>query len=208
MKSIYRNIGYIVLLLMCIQLSFASSGNIFRSLLLPGWGEMKMNYNKRAKIFFTSEIIILGTHFLGKSFNKSYIDQYTGFAELHAGVDMDERDYEFIIDMSNHNSMTEYNHYMAIHHYQDPEQFQYNPDTEDWNWDSTESRLKFDKLRRDSLVAEMVADFALAGLIVNRIVSVIDVMYLRKKNSKISMNSHIVPIGDDGVSLNISFSLK
>ena len=167
-----------------------------------------MNHSSRAKFFFTTEILIIGTHFLGKSFNSSYIDQYTGFAELHAGVDMDGRDYEFIIDMSNHDSMSDYNHYMAIHHYEDPEQYQYNSSTEDWNWDSTDNRLKFDKLRKNSLVAEMVADFALAGLIINRIVSVVDVMYLRKKESKIKLSSQVIPIRDDGVSLNISFSFK
>ena len=208
MKSIFRNISYISLLLICIQFSYASGGNVLRSLLIPGWGESKMNHSSRAKFFFTTEILIIGTHFLGKSFNSSYIDQYTGFAELHAGVDMDGRDYEFIIDMSNHDSMSDYNHYMAIHHYEDPDQYQYNSSTEDWNWDSTDNRLKFDKLRENSLVAEMVADFALAGLIINRIVSVVDVMYLRKKESKIKLNSQVIPIRDDGVSLNISFSFK
>ena len=61
-----------------------------------GFDVVGIDNNSRAKFFFTSEVLILATHFLGSSFNKSYIDQYTGFAELHADIDMEKTIWEQI----------------------------------------------------------------------------------------------------------------
>ena len=191
-----------------IHLLYPSTGNMLRSLAVPGWGELNMDNHSRAKFFFTSEALILTTYFLGSSFNKSYIDQYTGFAELHAGVDMDGREYDFIIDMSNHNSMTDYNETIASYHGENFYNYQYDNESDNWQWDSSDNRLEFDRMRRNSLVSGMVADFALAGLIINRIISVIDVMYLEKKKSNLDIGSYISKDQSDGVSLNISFSIK
>ena len=116
MKSIFKNIKFILLLVILLQFLYPSGGNILRSLALPGWGESHMDNSSRAKFFFTTEALILATHFLGNSFNESYIDQYTGFAELHADVDMDGRGYDFIIDMSNYNSMAEHDTDVGSYH--------------------------------------------------------------------------------------------
>ena len=86
--------------------------------------------------------------------------------------------------------------------------YQYDNQSDNWEWDSTDNRLEFDKMRRNSLVAGMVADFALAGLIINRIISVIDVMYLTNRKSNIDLGSYISRDRNDGVALNISFSIK
>ena len=83
---------------------YEGNKNVLRSLILPGWGELSMSHNSRAKIFFASEILILGTHLLGSSFNNWYIDEYTGFGELHANANLDGKDYSFIINMSFYNS--------------------------------------------------------------------------------------------------------
>lgn len=204
----FKNIKFILLITIFVQLLYPSKGNMLKSLVLPGLGELSMNENSRAKLFFTSEFLILTTHFLGKNFSQSYIDQYTGFAELHANIDMNNRGYDFIIDMSNYDSMSEHDTNIASYHGENFSNYQYDNDSDNWEWDSTDNRLKFDRMRRNSLVAGMVADFALAGLIINRIVSIIDVMYLEKRKSNIDLGSYISKDQNDGVALNISFSIK
>ena len=208
MKNLFKNIKLILPIIVSLQFLYPSGGDIIRSLVMPGWGELHMNEDSRAKFFFTSEALILATHFLGSSFNKSYIDQYTGFAELHADIDMDGRDYDFIIDMSNYDSMADHDADVASYHGEDFSNYQYSNDSYNWEWDSTENRLEFDRMRRNSLTSEMVADFALAGLIINRIVSMIDVVYLNKKNSNIDLGTYLLRDRNNGVSLNISFSIK
>ena len=182
------------------QLAFSDSSNIMRSIIFPGWGEMKMGYDSRAKIFISSELLILGTYFFGNSFSDWTENQYRGYAELHADVDMDDKDYAFVVNMSKHDSMEEYNHYMMIHHNTNYFEDVYSGESYSWEWDSTDNRLKFDKIRRNSVVSGTFAEFAIAGLIVNRIVSAIDVIYLNGKDSKIkNLSANILPDEYDGV---------
>ena len=205
MSKIQKNVLVVIAL---TQFVFPAGSDIFKSLILPGWGESSLGHSSRAKFFFFSEVIVLSSHFLGKSFYDSYVDQYTGMAELYAGVDMDGKDYDFIIDMSNHDSMTDYNNFTSRHHYRDVEKLLYDSETEDWNWESSRKRREFDQLRRNSVVAEMVSDFAFAGLILNRVISLIDVVYLSKRESSVNLRSYVSPQTHDGMSLNISFSFK
>ena len=204
----FKNIKFILPIVIFINLLYPSGANMLRSLALPGWGELNMENNSRAKFFFTSEAFILTTHFLGSYFHRSYIDQYSGFAELHANVDMEDRGYDFIIDMSNYDSMADHDIAIGSYHGENFSEYQYDNDVYNWEWDSTENRLEFDRIRRNSLVSEMVADFALAGLIINRIISVIDVMYLEKKRSNIDLGTYLSKNRNDGVALNISLSFK
>jgi hypothetical protein len=145
------------------------------------------------------------TYLLGKSFNGWYVDQYTAYGALYADADMGGKDYSFIVNMSNYDSMEDYNQNMMIHHnanyfndiYEDPSYY--------WQWDSTKKRLKFNDMRESSIVSEKFAEFAVAGLIISRLVSVINVIYLSNKDSGVKLNAFVMPEKNDGVSLNISF---
>ena len=207
MKSMYRKIIYIILIGIMAQ-GLSARGELMRSLILPGWGELKMQENKRAKIFMSTDLAVIATYFLGKSFNGWYIDKYTAYGTLHADANMSGKNYAFIVNMSNYDSMEDYNHNMMIHHnanyfddiYEDPSYY--------WQWDSTENRINFNDMRESSLIAEKFTEFAVAGLIINRVASAIDVLYLKNSKSGIDLNAFLIPQKNDGVSLNISFSIK
>ena len=51
----------------------------------------------------------------------------------------------------------------------------------EWRWDTTENRLHFDKLRIRSVTYDKYAQFAIGGLILHRIVSLIDIVYLERQ---------------------------
>ena len=53
-----------------------------------------------------------------------------------------------------------------------------------------------------------IIEFAVAGLIINRVVSAIDVLYLKNSKSPVALSAFLLPEKNDGVSLNVSFSLK
>ena len=78
--------------------------------------------------------------------------------------------------MSFYNSRSDYNDDMMLTHNTNnyDELYDETDPSTNWEWDSKENRLEFDRIRRNSLVSERFADFAIAGLIINRIVSVID----------------------------------
>ena len=200
----YKKIVYFVFVCILIQ-SLSANGNLVRSLILPGWGELKMEETKRSRILMASDLSIFVTYFLGKSFNASYIDQYKAYGALYANADMSGKDYSFVVSMSDYNSMDEYNQDMSNRKNYDDiyESSDYN-----WEWDSTNKRLKFNKMRENSIISGKFAEFAVAGLIINRVISAIDILYLTNKNSNVKLNAFVLPEKNEGMSLNLSFSLK
>ena len=69
-----------------------------------------------------------------------------------------------------------------------------------WNWDSDENRNTFNDLRIKSLNLKKINNFTISALLINRLVSFFDVIYLSDKKYKIS--SSISPTIDDGLILN------
>ena len=64
MKIMYRKLVFTFMLLsMVTQLS--AKGEPMRSLVFPGWGELKMEESKRAKMFMATDLSIIATYLLG-----------------------------------------------------------------------------------------------------------------------------------------------
>ena len=207
MKIMYRKLVFTFMLLsMVTQLS--AKGELMRSLVFPGWGELKMEETKRAKIFMATDLSIIATYLLGKSFNRWYIDKYLAYGTLYADADMNGKEYAYIVNMSNYDSMDDYNHSMMIQHNANAFDDIYTDQEYNWQWDSTADRNKFNDLRENSLIAEKIAEFAVAGLIINRVASAIDILYLKNSKSNLGMSAFVVPEKNDGVSLNVSFCFK
>ena len=203
----YRKLVFTFMLLsMVTQLS--AKGELMRSLVFPGWGELKMEESKRAKMFMATDLSIIATYLLGKSFNRWYIDKYLAYGTLYADADMNGKDYAYIVNMSNYDSMDSYNHSMMIQHNANAFDEIYTDQEYNWEWDSVADRNKFNDLRENSLIAEKIAEFAVAGLILNRVASAIDILYLKNSKSNLGLNAFVIPEKNDGVSLNVSFSFK
>ena len=158
--------------------------NAFKSLILPGWGEMSISHNNRAKNFLILEactwLSFLGSHYS----NNWYIDNYMSFGSHHANIDLDAiSDNELsllIVHLSQYNSLDEYNETMERQRrYNDtyPNNSKYN-----WHWDSSNNRKVFNDLRIKSAYAYKINNFTIAALIINRLVSFFDVIYLNGKS--------------------------
>ena len=207
MKIMYRKLVFTFMLLSMVT-QISAKGELMRSLVFPGWGEIKLEETKRAKIFMSTDLSIIATYLLGKSFNRWYIDKYLAYGTLYADADMNGKDYAYIVNMSNYDSMDSYNHSMMIQHNANAFDEIYTDQEYNWEWDSVAERNKFNDLRENSLIAEKIAEFAVAGLILNRVASVIDILYLKNSKSNFGMSAFVLPEKNDGVSLNISFSFK
>ena len=203
----YRKLVFTFMLLSMVT-QISAKGELMRSLVFPGWGEVKMEETKRAKMFMATDLSIIATYLLGKSFNRWYIDKYLAYGTLYAHADMNGKEYAYIVNMSNYDSMDSYNHSMMIQHNANAFDDIYTDQEYDWQWDSTADRNKFNDLRENSLIAEKIAEFAVAGLILNRVASAIDILYLKNSKSNLGLNAFVIPEKNDGVSLNVSFSFK
>jgi len=161
---------------------------IVKSAIFPGWGQSQMGFNKRADSYFKREGILLLTYLGNKSISKWNQNTYIAFAELHSNVNTENKDYLFFVNLGHYNTLEDYNQTKdrkRLPSDKYPENEDYN-----WEWDSIENRLKFDSIRLRSATFSKYADFTIAGLILHRVVSLIDILYLEKQKSSFKLESN------------------
>jgi len=164
----------------------AARGLLLRSMVLPGWGEHHLNYHQRGYTLNSSELLFWVSYAALLYFGNSAEQDMQAYAATHAGIDPKGKDIYYYTDVGNYNTIYEYND-QKLRYRQYASLY---PDNEVyfWAWDSDASRKKFDGLRYDSQQLLHLASFALGGLIVNRIVSMIDVIALTKDRLEIPVS--------------------
>ena len=167
----------------------AAKASKLQSLILPGLGELNLGHEKRAQSFFIREAALWLICIGGKKASNWYESDYLAYAELHADVNMKGKDYLFTVNMGHYDSMTEYNDTKKRQRQID--KIYDEGEGNEWQWDNTQNRIKFDKMRVKSITYEKYARFAIAGLFLHRFISFIDVIYLEKKYPDISLMPQI-----------------
>ena len=204
-----KNIIFILLI------SFAIPGPKIKSLVFPGWGELALEQKSRGKFFLYTEPILIISAYSFYSLSNTYKSDYIAYAAQHANVNLANEDYMFALDVGNNDNIQDFNRekrrqrsllmstdpqgniIREYGHEIYPEGGKY-----DWDWDSESNREKFNSTRIKSINYEKYTGFVLAGMILNRVVSLVDVILLeRRTNTRVS--SVIVPKGYDGMELQL-----
>ena len=183
---------FLVLIIMnsLISAQMSSSAKYkLQSLILPGLGELNMGHEKKARSFFLREAALWLVCIGGKKVSNWYESDYQAFAELHADASMDGKDYIFAVNMGHYNSLMEYNATKARQRLVN-EIYTEGQDNE-WQWDDTKNRIHFDKLRIKSLMYDKYASFAIGGLVLHRMISLINVIYLERRFPDISLTPRL-----------------
>ena len=204
--------------LIIIMISILIPGARSKSLLLPGWGELSLNQKSRGQKFFAADIILWLTVLNGKRMSKNYESDYRSFASEHASVDWDHADYLFAIDIGYYDTLSDYNNKKARQrsleietdpngnlirengHGIYPENGDFN-----WEWDDTINRQIYKDLRLSSSDWDKYANFAISGLIINRVISLVDVIYLERTGKPTQIQSQIITKGISDLQLKFSF---
>ena len=186
----------------------SSSHYVWRSLMIPGWGEYSLNEQKRGKLFVITESLIwigMGGSFLGSNLEKN---TYEAIAMEHGGISPGDKPRQFWIDIGNYDSREDFitehlrwRDFDAVAAYEDP---QWN-----WHWNSDSQQDKFEskRVRSDRLL--LMGKFLIGGIVLNHIISGIDVLYLSRKLSGNEIQFSIFPINpspEGSVHFNLSFS--
>ena len=195
---------FILISLACISAQVnGNSKTKLQSMVLPGWGEQTLGETNRANNFFIREAALWLIYIGGKKTADWYESDYTAFAELHADVDMNGKNYLFVVNLGHYNSLDIYNDTkerkrLVNDKYKEGEGFE-------WQWDNSENRIKFDEMRIKSASFNKYAKFSVGGLILHRLVSFFDVIYLERTNFNISFEPQFYPASN---SMRIKLSLK
>ena len=198
---------YLLLIILCLTYLTAQmqldAKTKLQSLVIPGWGEQTLGESKRAQSFFIREAAFWLFYIGVKKTSDWYESDYTAFAELHADVDMVGKNYLFAVNLGHYDSIEEFN---DTKERQRQVENKYEKDKGlEWQWDNSANRIKYDEMRIKSVTYDKYARFAVGGLILHRLVSFIDVIYLERTNLQV----HIDPqLEQEFSSMKLNFSLK
>jgi len=200
---------YLIIITLCITcISAQVSGNAktkLRSLVFPGWGEQILGESKRAHSFYKREAVLWLFCIGSLKTANWYESDYIAFAELHADVKMTGKDYLFAVNIGHYDNLEEYIDSKERKRLPlDVEKYA-NCGNCDWQWDDKSNRIKFDEMRIKSVTYDKYANFAFAGLILHRLISFVDVIYLQRQYKPISLGTNLN--GDkDSIELKLSIN--
>jgi hypothetical protein len=173
------------------QLAPKSKGKaMFRSMILPGWGENYAGRNKRAQYFFITEIV-LWTSYAGFKIYENWIEnEYKVFARTHAQADPTGKAHKYFVNIGNYPNIYEYNaaklNYRSLDEVY-PEEVSWH-----WQWDNDINRHDFKMMRLRSDNANYRALFTLGAVLVNHMISAIDAVWVtRTKQTAVSRQPQI-----------------
>ena len=198
---------YLFLFILCTtyltaQMS-ADAKTKLQSLILPGWGEQTLGESKQAQSFFIREAALWLIYFGGKKTANWYESDYIAFAELHSDVDMKGKNYLFAVNLGHYDSFEQYNETKERQRLV-KDKYGERKGLE-WRWDNSANRIKYDEMRIKSVTYNKYARFAVGGLILHRLVSFIDVIYLERTNLHVNIEPQLE---QDFSSMKLKFSLK
>ena len=161
---------------------------VLKSSLIPGWGQAVLENNKRARLFSSIELS-LWTACLA-TFTASYHQmlQYQSFAVEHAGVDADNKDHKYWVDIGNYIDLNQHNSEHLRWRYLD----EIYDESDRWLWDNKNNMKNFESMRIRSDMLAKTGEYVIGAIIMNHLLSAIDTLYLLrlKKENDVA----IIPI--------------
>lgn len=163
---------------------------VMASIIVPGLGQMIQGERSKAQTFFVVEGAIW-LSYVGFNYWGSHLDASARvFAIDHAGANPMRRDDEYFDAVEDYLSSVDYNlmveRYASLYFPDNPElQREYieansYSGADEWVWDSLVSRSSYWDKRRQSREHKRRASFMPGFAIINRIVSVVDVLLFTK----------------------------
>jgi hypothetical protein len=156
------------------------SKNILLSLVVPGLGEWVAGEKGRAKIFMSFELGLWASYLGIREYSNVLERDYHTFAAVHAGVDTRGKAKQYWIDIGNADNIYVFNEKRRTERnlaatYVETE---YNF----WQWDNDGNRIEYSDLRDKQDHWKQIGTFMVGGMILNRIVSAIDVIRLVRRS--------------------------
>jgi len=184
-----------------------SKGQAFlQSLIVPGWGQHYAESKTMTKVFFASEVLLLGTY-LGFTVWSNWLeDDYQTFAVTRAGINPEGKPNRYFVDIGNFNDIFEFN--QAQLRIRDVSDLYEETNEFLWRWDSEGNRIKFEDMRIRSDRADSRAEFTLAAIFTNHLISAIhSILAVHKFNKRLTKEGLGLRIEVDGYSENRYFKV-
>lgn len=159
-------------------------GGLWRTALLPGWGQRYLGAPGRGLIFMGAEAATWGTYSTFKVQEKLRRDDYIEMGQVFAGVTGGDHPDDYWKAVGQNASWLDYNEWLRYqarreYGFGTPEYYSYIAENEigeadAWDWNSDDRRFAYLAKRKASNNAERRATYTLYALLVNRVVAMVD----------------------------------
>ncbi len=156
----------------------AEKGALIRSLIMPGWGQYVLGAHKTARKMVLMETGLWLSYALTRGAAGWYQQDYRAFAALHAGVADHLKSDIYYYRLGRFDSISEYNQVQSRQ--RNIDDIYPLGEGYDWQWGDTDDRERYSDLRGASLLAAKGASFIVGGMVVNRAVAAIHVLFLSR----------------------------
>lgn len=157
------------------------------SAIIPGTGQQYLNRNRSALIYIGVDLLSLfGAVFLERYSRQLERDAH-GFAALHAQVDCSSKDERFWNAVGSSKSLNDYHDNLDLNREQDQ---RYKDASYYWYWNSDDNQERYNEFRDRSRKLHIVGSICIGAMIVNRIVSVVDIKAATKYKSRDAISLH------------------
>jgi len=168
---------------------------IFLSAALPGTGQLYTGKPTKAGIFLSADLLIIGSYFRFQLERKNAIKSYKQYANAYAGLAYDSSDDIYRL-AQNYISSEEYNNSVELYArhfwllYDEYDEYQLYlaenliPDNAGWEWQYESQKNKYTSIRQDKQRFEIYQNFAMGAILLNRIISILDIIIFKDKADK------------------------
>lgn len=184
-----------ILILCCLLLPLAAEKSAAKAMLfsaiIPGSGQAYLGSRTKAGIFFTTELLALGATLRLNNEVSWAEDSYEQMAYSNAGLPLDSSK-DIYQKAQNYISSADYNHQMQedawayfvlanndLESYYAYVELNRIPESESWDWVTNTNWQQYKDKRRYRQDMETYSNLALAAVVVNHIIGLIDTALLR-----------------------------
>ncbi len=179
---------------------------LIKNFIIPGSGIPETEqYSKTKRNYLIREAFIWGALFSSRQNSDVYEDNYINYGIDYSGANVADFNYQYAINVGDYNTMSDYNNAMLGRRI--PDKVYPNDEGYEWNWESNSNRLKYRDMLRTSRNLDKLGDFAIAGLLIHRIVGIINYTYLMNNNKSLGLSSNIYKTDLETVQLEFKFNL-
>ena len=184
------------------------------SAILPGTGELALGKTTRGAIMLSTDILVWSSFFALEKEKDNLTDTYKQYAVVYAGAKsgMPESYYQ---NLQNYISSDDFNRYEELFARNYYLIYSYNPegyeeyilantysDEESWSWQNQTYQDHYKKLRRRTQKAKIYQNLSIGALVLNRVVSVIDVSLINIKTNR-PLSIYFTPTSNNGLMFNV-----
>lgn len=183
---------------------------ILYSALLPGMGELYADNYESGKYFTITDVSLVGVYFGVNAYGYWQKENYKSFAKTYGGVTSDGKNDDYFAAIGNYKNIDQYNDEKAL-----AQRFNemFDKSVMNWKWENETQRRQYRGMWISSQHAYNNLQFVVGGMLVNRLVSIINavrsvVAYNKNQAQQTGWNFYIEtnpnPLSTKNVSLNFT----